>query len=260
MCAQGRRRRFRRPALRRRSPRWAPSSRSNFLASLLILPLLFVGLRLAMVPVADGFLRGMAVRAAAHKLGVNVEPDSQVGSWAGWLRLPWPSIMVADKVGSPAALFDPANKGTVPAADFRDYFVSSFTRTLVLLTWWLFGVLGAVLLWRRSGILDAPWGFIAGSVAGLAGMATFACAFLVLDVIPQFVWHVASHDSGGPAGWLGWVLLAVLSWLLIGVAAGIVATTLPPLRRLVLLPLQRIPAALLRGMGLRTLADFWWTP
>jgi hypothetical protein len=237
-----------------------PRNRSSFIASLLILPLLFLGVRLVLAPVADGFLRGAAVRSAANRLSIKVDPDSPVGGLAGWLRLPWPSIMLAEDTGIPAALFDPANRATVPAADFRDYFVSSFTRTLVLMTWWLAALAGGALLWRRSGVLDAPWGFIAGAVAGLAGMATLACAFLVVELIPQFIWHVVTRDSGGPLGWFGYELLALLIWLALGVGAGIAAAMLPPVRRLVLLPLQRLPAAIFQGMGLRAVAHFWWTP
>jgi hypothetical protein len=48
-------------------------------------------------------------------------------------------------------------------------------------------------------------------------------------------------------------------WLAVGVGAGIVAALLPPMRRLVLLPLQRMPAALFGAMGLRGVANFWWT-
>src|SRR5438477_13042393 len=103
---------------------------------------------------------------------------------------------MAGDVQVPAALFDPANPGTMLAADLRDYYVKSFTSTLVLCTWWLGGVLGAILLWRRGGILDAPWGFIAGSIAGLAGMATFACAFLAVEMVPQFIWQLVTGGAG----------------------------------------------------------------
>ena len=236
----------------------APRGRSSFIASLLILPLLCVGLRLAMVPIADGYLRGAAVHSAAHRLGVNITADSPVGAVAGWLRLPWQKILLAEDTAIPGELFDPASRAPVPAADLRDYFVGSFTRQLVLLTWWLGGLVGAVLLWRRSGVLDAPWGFVAGSVAGLAGAATFACAFLVIELVPQLLWHLLTGDSGGAFAWFAWVLVAVLCWLGLGIGAGIVAAILPPLRRLVLLPLQRLPAAALRGLGLRAFADFWW--
>jgi hypothetical protein len=222
-------------------------------------------MRLVMVPVSDGYLRGAALRAAAHKLGVAVMPDSDAGGLAGWLRLPWPTILLSEGTEIPAQSFDPADaKTTLKSSDLRDYFVGSYVRTLALATWWLGGLFGAALMLRRGGILDVPWGFVAGSVAGLAGVATFASAFLIVEVVPQFAWYAATgwgrHGAwGGPVAWGFWVLLAVAFWLMLGVTLGVVCAALPPLRRLVLLPLQRIPAALFRTVGLRRLADFWWT-
>jgi len=130
---------------------------------------------------------------------------------------------------------------------------------VVFLTWWLGGVIGVVVLWRRGGILDVPWGFVAGAVAGLAGGATFACVYLAVEMVPQFAWHLVG-DPGGPGGWFGWVLLALIWWLALGVGFGIVCAILPPLRRVVLMPLQRIPSAIFRTAGMTRLADFWWMP
>ncbi len=202
----------------------APASggrgRSSFVASLLILPLLFLLMRLAMVPISDGYLRSAAVRSAAQKLGVNVTADSPVGGWAGWLRLPWLAIMAGDNARIPNELFDPGNRGAESAADLRDYFVSAYVRTLVFVTWWLGGVLGAWLLWRRGGLLDVRWGFVAGSVGGLAGAATFASVFLVVEMIPQTVWHFVTGDAGGPVAWPAWVAVTVVSWLAIAIGVG----------------------------------------
>jgi hypothetical protein len=237
----------------------AVTERSNILASLLILPLLFLALRLVMVPISDGYLRSAALRSAAHQLDVKVTEDSPVGGWAGWLRLPWPSIMGGDNAVVSNALFDPNNHGSLAVGALRDYFVGSFVRTLALSTWWIGGLLGALLLWRRGGVLDVPWGFIAGAVGGLAGAATLASVFLVVEMLPQFVWHVVSGDSGGPAAWLAWIAVALVSWLVVGTGLGTACALLPPLRRLVLLPLQRIPAALLRTMGMQRAAAFWWS-
>ena len=49
-------------------------------------------------------------------------------------------------------------------------------------------------------------------------------------------------------------------WLALGVGFGIVCAILPPLRRVVLMPLQRIPSAIFRTAGMTRLADFWWMP
>jgi hypothetical protein len=242
-------------------PRPAPTPRgqSSFLASLLILPLLFLGVRLAMVPIADGILRPIAVHTAAQRLDIPIAPESNVGRVAGWLSLPWPTILAGEDRQIPKSLFTGQESGLASASDFRDYFVQSFTRMLVLCTWWIGGVLGAWMLWRRSGVLDVPWGFIAGSVAGFAGMATLACAFIVIDVVPQMIWHTVTGDMGGPVGWLGWVIVANVCWLAFGVGLGAAFAMLPPTRRLILLPLQRLPAAALSAIGMRRLASFWWT-
>jgi hypothetical protein len=236
------------------------TARSSFVASLLILPLLFVLLRLAMVPIADGYLRSAGIHSAARQLDIKITDDSPVGRWAGWLRLPWLSIMGGDNATISNELFDPDNHGSLPAGELRDYFVGSFVRTLAISTWWLGGLLGALLLWRRGGPLDVPWGFIAGSVGGLAAAATFASVFLVIEMFPQFIWHVIARDSGGPAAWTGWIVVATVSWLALGAGAGTVCAVLPPLRRVVLLPLQRIPAAALNMLGMPKAAAFWWNP
>jgi hypothetical protein len=233
---------------------------SNFVSSLLILPLLFLFVRLAMVPVSDGLFRGQAIRSAASKLGVKVEPHSKVSEIGGWLALDWPKIMSASGEFMSTQPFGHDNPPQAKTADLRDYFVSAFTRRFVVPGFVLGGVFGAIMLLRRSGTLDAPWGFVAGAVAGLAISATFACAFLVIDMVPLSLWHLLTRDRGGFFAWLGWVVIAVICWLLIGIGSGIVAAILPPVRRLVLLPLQRIPSAALRKLGLCAFADFWWHP
>ena len=55
------------------------------------------------------------------------------------------------------------------------------------------------------------------------------------------------------------MILSVIWWFALGVGAGVVCAILPPLRRVVLLPLQRLPAALLSAVGLQRVAAFWWT-
>ena len=115
-------------------------------------------------------------------------------------------------------------------------------------------------MWRRGGVFDVPWGFVAGAVAGLVGGATFACIYLVVEMIPQFVWHLITSDSGGPVAWFAWVMLALVWWLGLGTGIGVVCAILPPLRRVVLMPLQWLPSAVFRAIGMTWLADFWWMP
>jgi hypothetical protein len=248
------------PGVPAAAPWTSGTGRASFLASLLILPLLVLLFRLAMVPLSDGILRSAAMRAAAQKLDVHTDPNGKLGSVAGWLRLPWVAILTAENAQVAVELFEPGKQGSIVTADLRDYFVSAFVRLFVLLTWWLGGILGALVLFRRGGTLDVPWGFVAGSIAGVAAAATLASIFLVVELIPHAIWHLATGDSGGPVAWLGWIVLAVICWLIIGTAVGVVFAVLPPLRRLVLLPLQRLPAALCRMMGLPRAADFWSAP
>jgi hypothetical protein len=235
------------------------AARTNILASLLVLPLVVLLFRLAMVPISDGFLRPTAVSSAARKLDVPVAPDAPVAQTGGWLLLPWFSILTAANTPIPAELFVPGSPGAVPAADFRDYFVGSYARWFVLGTWWLGAAAGVVLVARRGGVLDVPWGFIAGSVAGLAGGATLASLFLVVESVPHLIWHVATHDSGGNFfWWAAWVALSLVCWLALAVGVGIVCSILPPLRRLALHPLQRLTAVPFRALGLPALANFWF--
>jgi hypothetical protein len=237
----------------------AALGRSNFLASLLILPMLFFAARLVMVPISDMYLRSAALHAATQRLGVTIKADSDVAQLAGWLRIDWVALMAGD-TPVPDKLFDPQSPKTESAAELRDFFVGSFVRTLTIGTFWIGGLLGAVMLLRRGGVLDVPWGFVAGCVAGLVGAATFGSAFLVIEIVPEFLWHLVTSDAGGPAAWIGWVFLALTCWLGLGVGLGIVCSILPPLRRIVLLPLQRLPAALFQMVGMAKFAGFWWSP
>ena len=58
-----------------------------------------------------------------------------------------------------------------------------------------------LLLARRGGVLDIPWGFVAGSFAGLAVSATFACLFLAIDAVPLALWGLLMGTGGGNPPW-----------------------------------------------------------
>jgi hypothetical protein len=101
-----------------------------------------------------------------------------------------------------------------------------FIRHFVEGSWWLGALLGAILIVRRGGILNFPWGLIAGAAAGVAASGTLACLWPWLDWLPRTLWqqlppNFGWHDS---IPWLtsAWVALAALCWMAMGAVAGLV--------------------------------------
>jgi hypothetical protein len=76
-------------------------------------------------------------------------------------------------------------------------------------------------------------------------------------MIPHTLWHLAVGAHGGAGFLLLWTLLAVFSWLLVGIALGIALPWIGPLRRLLINPFQRLIAGGFRVVGMATLADYW---
>jgi hypothetical protein len=107
-----------------------------------------------------------------------------------------------------------------PPTELQDY-----VRLMTLATGWLGIPIGAVLLWRRSGIKDMPAGMIAGGVTGLIVSATLACLFPAGDKLLQPAlpfpypglaivgWTVASMAVLGLVSLLGKPGRRVLSWI-----------------------------------------------
>jgi hypothetical protein len=213
-------------------------------------------LRVLLIPCVDLVLRPIVVRSAAEKARVPVADNSPLGGATGWLELPWMSIFATD---APLAAkhFQPASKDVVTTSEFRHYYVSYFVRWFTLATGWIGVLVGVVWVLRRGGgVLDVPWGLIAGAFAGIAASATFAAFFLIVEFVPLALWQAVGARSGFGFLFL-WAVLAVVFWLVLGVGLGIVLPLLPPLRRVLVDPFQNILAMALRLIGGWRLGDYW---
>jgi hypothetical protein len=235
----------------------AGGGRLKYVPALVTTVLLCVALRLAMIPLADGFARSSATHAAAAKLGAPPADDAPVAEIGGWLQLPWLPILVSGAEELPKKLFQPDATGEVNGAEFRHYFVTYFIRWLVVRTWWIGAVAGAILAVRRGSIADLPWGIVAGAIGGFGVSATVAAFFLIVELIPHALWHVVFGAQGGFGFLLLWSILALFCWLFVGAALGIILPLIAPLRRLLIDPFQSLLATLFGSLGLRTLSDYW---
>ncbi len=220
-------------------------SQGRLMRSVVATALAFLVLRLVLVPIVDFFGRGPAARAAAAKLEMPPDSDSPLSKPGGWLGLPWSRILLG--TSSPVL-------GSLSAAEFRHYSTKHLLRTMVLWTWWIGAVAGALLLLRWGGVADLPWGLIAGSIAGIAGGATAACALVVAEIVPHAFWDMAI-GAGNLGLLLIWVVLVLIYWTLLGGAVGLVIN-LTPLRTALLNPMQNAVAGLCRICGLRGLAGY----
>jgi hypothetical protein len=230
------------------------------LGAVAAMALVFILLRLLVIFPADFHARPRATAVAASKVAqaeVALLPeDSAANSFTGWLSLPWFKLFVIGEAPLPDSLL---GREAPPGAarQFRDAFISQFLRTFVGWTWWVGALLGPLLLWRRGGgLLDLPWGVIAGAVLGVMASATLACLVLVGDLVPQLIWDLTLRHAGQPILVLVWLLLAVLCWAGLGALLGLVLAVLGPLGQALLAPVQQGLAGLCRMCGLAGLADF----
>jgi hypothetical protein len=106
---------------------------------------------------------------------------------------------------------------------------AAFVKHFVLATWWIGAAAGAVLLARRgSHWADVPCGIIAGAAAGVALSGTCACLLPALDGPARFVWQplagVGSSARGASAvvaGTASWLVVAILTWAVLGAVSGL---------------------------------------
>ncbi len=143
-----------------------------------------------------------------------------VDLYARWMALPPTRGMPAGS--SVGWLASPLGSGET---------MSHFVKHFVLVTWWLGAVAGAILLRRRgSRSTDAVCGLVAGGVAGLAGSATLACFLPALDWLPQLFWHQFPVGAGAFTWFrtLLWIMLAAMSWALLGALFGLVLSLMGP--------------------------------
>ncbi len=230
----------------------------KFVPALMTTILVCLLLRVLLIPFTDLLGRSSAAADAATKLGFEPSHNSPFSEFGGWLRLPWLPILAGTNPAFSAAVFQPDNHAEISTLEFRHYFVSYFIRWFTLRTWWIGAVLAVIFVLQRGGsTLDVPWAVIAGAFAGFAVSATLAAFFLVAEMIPHTLWHLAIGAHGGIGFLLLWILLALFCWLLLGIALGILLPWIGPLRRLLIDPFQRLIASSFRAVGLATLADYW---
>ena len=104
-----------------------------------------------------------------------------------------------------------------------------FLRQFVLVTWWVGGAVGMLLVWRSGGRwTDVACGGVAGAAAGVAGAATLGCVTVLLDSVPRMLLAVLSLAAGPSAAslspWLAtalWLIFAVGCWTLLGAGFGL---------------------------------------
>ncbi len=161
---------------------------------------------------------------------------------------------LADFFARDAAMQAAAEKALGGPQDFNDYFTSRFVRIVTLGTFWLGAVGGAFVLWRRSGVLSAPWGLVAGAVAGLGGAATLASLVLVGDKVPELI---CGPPGAGGAALPVWILVVLPCWAVMGAALGAVLGLAGPLGRVLLAPMQGLVAGLCRLCGLSGAAEYF---
>jgi len=118
---------------------------------------------------------------------------------------------------------------------------------------------GAGTVLRRGGHwFDALYGLIAGGVAGIAVSATLGCLILVGDLVPHFLWELATGHQEGNAGLLLlWIGLAVFCWTLLGALVGLVLLLLGSLGKALLTPIQAPLVVICRLVGLRGMSAYF---
>jgi hypothetical protein len=235
------------------------AGRLKFIPAFVTMVVMCLALRVVMIPVADLWGRSSVARTTATKLlGSAPTADSKFAAWGGWLEVPWLPILGGSDREFKADIFQPGSSQMLKAADFRHYFASYFIRGFVLTTFWIGGIAGAILVLRRGGgVLDIPWGLIAGAFAGLIVSATIAAFFLAVETIPHTIWHLAVGPKNGVGFLALWILVSLLCWVAVAVILGIVVPILPPLRRLLIDPFQGMIAAVFSTVGMKSLAAYW---
>ena len=220
----GRRGDERRPAPSPFLPFPSSGRRSSPLSAILAMALVFLLVRLLLIPVADFWARGAAVRAAAENVNQHIAPDSPLLKLGGWLRLPWSQVLRGSGT-MPAGLFDPSNATEMDVGEFRHYFVKFFIRDVVLVVWWLGPILGVMLVRRRGSWQDLHWGVLAGAVGGVVAGATLACLFLLIESITHAVWDLILAGRGDPVLLFVWIVFSLLTWIVTGAVIGLVLGT-----------------------------------
>jgi len=136
-----------------------------------------------------------------------------------------------------------------------------FLKWFVMATWWVGGVVGAWLVWRRGGhTADTLFGGIAGAAGGLPAAATAACLMVVLDTLPRALYagltSSGSTMSTGGATFL-WLMLAGLCWAAFGAGLGYLLCALGRGGSRVLWAMAAPLSGLFRACGMRGMAELF---
>ena len=231
--------------------------RMKFIPALVTTVLLCLALRVALIPFVDMMGRSNAANSAARKLGVKPSSAGQVAQTGGWLQLPWFAILGGADEKFSADVFEPDSKAMLGSMDFRHYFATYFLRAFMLTTFWIGAIIGALMVLRRGGTLDLPWGIIAGAFAGLVVSTTVGAFFLVVEMVPHTLWHLMFGAHRGFGFLMLWILLALFSWLVVGIGLGLVVPWIAPLRRMLIDPFQRLIAKGFAAIGMKKLDEYW---
>jgi hypothetical protein len=212
------------------------------------------------IPLADFYVRGHATKAAlASTQLLNEESKGKLaaalGEPGGWLQLPWAALAWGADTGSVLDFFGADGRSRLGAREFHSNANSLFVRDVVLWTWWLGAAAGAMLTVRRGRVAELPFGFVAGSVAGVIVSASLACVLLSGDLVPLVLWGNLV-GRGSLVLVPVWILLSLSCWTAVGALSGIVFTLLPPGRPLIAVA-ETAVAGLFRSCGLRGAAKFF---
>jgi hypothetical protein len=232
----------------------------RFVQPIVTCTVVFFLVRALLVPVLDVYGRGAAADAALARTPGEIPVEKRESmAWGGWLALPWKDIYLNPQPEALDAVAGKANSGQLDRTrGFRDYFTSYCLRVIVGATWWLGAFLGVYVLWRRGNVTDAPWGLLAGTVAGIVVSATVGSVILVGDLGPHLLFAVAA--SGKEAGMVMlilWAVIAVIWWTILGFGCGVLLSVLGPLGRSLLYPVQAFFSGLLALLRLPGLANFF---
>jgi hypothetical protein len=202
-----------------------------------------------------------APTAEPPRHSANVLQMAAVGALVGVLGrllLVFPADLFARLLGGEAVAGQP-DPGSLrawleaPSAD------GVYLRLFVLATWWLGALAGVVLVWRGGGkVTDLFCGLVAGAVLGLAAAATVGCVLVVGDTVPRLLLFglLGERDWGPALSTPIWIVTAVLCWIGIGAASGLVLGVLGRRGAAVLAALASPLSGLCRVFGLGKAADF----
>jgi hypothetical protein len=213
--------------------------------------LMFLLLRVLLIPVVDFGTPARVAESVAKRVGVPWDPATG--------KLPWISLLAG--FDGPLSEVVPEKVGRAPeetarlARDFRRQFIAEFLRAILVWTWIPLAVIASLLMLRanRESSMFWPTNFmpaiLAGTVAGFVAAATLACLFLAVEIIPRVAWAVTFGAMG--LEWTPlWVVVAIIGWAIVGIVVGFILAVAIPVRVIVYPPIQSVLAGLFGMCGL----------